>query len=79
MKKTIIWTLALFFSVSISALEVNPNRAVIVVDRKADGVVKFAAQELEDGIGNDFAVVLPIRLLVLLHLEQFHTVTLHKA
>ena len=47
MKKTIIWTLALFFSVSISALEVDPNRALIVVDRKADGVVKFAAQELQ--------------------------------
>ena len=47
MKKTIIWTLALLFAASVSAVEVDPNRAVIVVDSKADGVVKFAAQELQ--------------------------------
>ena len=47
MKKTFFGALALFFAVSISAVEVDPACAVIVVDKKADGVVKFAAQELQ--------------------------------
>jgi len=47
MKKMISGVLALLFAASVSAVEVDPNRAVIVVDSKADGVVKFAAQELQ--------------------------------
>ena len=47
MKKMIFGVLALFFAVSAAAVEVDPARAVIVVDKKADGVVKFAALELQ--------------------------------
>ena len=47
MKKMIFGVLALFFTVSVSAVEVDPARAVIVVDKQADGVVQFAAQELQ--------------------------------
>ena len=47
MKKMIFWGLALLFAASVSAVEVDPNRAVIVVNKQADGVVKFAAQEFQ--------------------------------
>ena len=47
MKKMIFGVLALFFTVSVSAVEVDPARAVIVVDKKADGTIQFAAQELQ--------------------------------
>ncbi len=47
MKKMIFGVLSLFFTVSVWAVEVDPARAVIVVDKQADGVVQFAAQELQ--------------------------------
>ena len=47
MKKTVFGALVLSLMMNISAVTVNPDQAVIVVDKQADGVVRFAAQELQ--------------------------------
>ena len=47
MKKIIFVFLSAFLAVTVPAVEVDPAKAVIVVDKNADGVVQFAALELQ--------------------------------
>ena len=47
MKKTIFGALLLSLMMNISAVTVNPDQAVNVVEKNADGVVRFAGLELQ--------------------------------
>ena len=47
MKKSIIGAMLLVLWFNASAVTVDPAKAVIVVDKNADGVVQFAALELQ--------------------------------
>lgn len=61
MRKTIFGALLLFAALTLPAVNVDPGRAVIVVDKKADGVIQFAAQELQKYLkmitGTEIAIV----------------------
>ncbi|MBR4666481.1 MAG: DUF4838 domain-containing protein, partial [Lentisphaeria bacterium] len=59
--KRILWAMLISATVTISAVSVTPEQSVIVVDKKADGTVQFAAQELQKYLkmitGTEIAIV----------------------
>lgn len=60
MKKFVIAALLFSFALSLPAVTVDPARAVIVVDEKADGAVRFAAEELQKYLKMITGVGIPV-------------------